>query len=168
MATTPSSAAARKRAETRLLSSAVHSFITAYKGWLEDALRREKLTLPQLRLLRAVEQGQGESAASIARACHVTPQTLQIMLERAVREKWIVRTHSERNSRILTAALTPRGEAILAQGKQLASDFEQQVWAGTGVATLQQCTAILQRGVASMDRIRAAETSARPASATGR
>ncbi len=150
-------AATRKQQQTRQLSEAIRGFVIGYKGWLAEALRREKLTLPQLRLLRAVEECEGQSAAALARACMVTPQTLQTMLQRAVREQWITRSQSAGNSRILTAALTAQGKAMLAHGKALAAHFEAEIWAGIGVDTVQQCTETLQRGVTNMDRVRAAE-----------
>ncbi len=156
----PSSAAQGKQHQVELLADALHGYVRGYKAWLHDALKREKLTLPQLRLLHAIEEGEGESAASIARNLMVTPQTLQTMLERAVRERWIVRTHAAGNQRVLTATLTARGLDLLAHGKALSAQFDKQIWSGIGTETLQQCADTLSRGVANMERIRAAEAAA--------
>ena len=159
----PSSrAASKKQHQIELLAGALHGYVRGYKAWLHDALRREKLTLPQLRLLHAIEEGEGESAASIARNLMVTPQTLQTMLERAVRERWIVRTHAAGNQRVLTATLTARGLAVLAQGKALSAQFDRQIWSGIGTAALQQCADTLSRGVANLESLRAAETAGIP------
>ena len=147
-----------KQEQIKQLADALRGFVTGYKAWIEDALRREKLTLPQLRLLSAIEDGEGQSAASIARNLLVTPQTLQTMLERAVRERWIVRAHTAGNQRILTATLTLRGRAVLARGKQLAGQFDQQLWSGIGADAVAQCAETLLRGTRNIDRIRAAET----------
>ncbi len=156
----PSSRVAAKQHQIELLAGALHGYVRGYKAWLHDALRREKLTLPQLRLLHAIEEGEGESAASIARALMVTPQTLQTMLERAVRERWIVRNHAAGNQRVLTATLTARGMAVLAHGKALSAQFDRQIWSGIGAEALQQCADTLSRGVANMESIRAAESTA--------
>ncbi len=147
----------RKQEEIKRLADALRGYVMGYKSWLEDALRREKLTLPQLRLLRAIDEGTGESAAGIARSLMVTPQTLQIMLERAVRERWIVRTHTAGNQRILTATLTARGEAVLARGKQLSAEFDQHIWSGISAEAVGQCADTLRRGIRNMERIRTAE-----------
>ncbi len=151
-----------KQRQIKALSEALRSFVMGYKAWLEDALRREKLTLPQLRLLRAIEEGQGQSAAGIARSLFLTPQTLQTMLERAVRERWIVRSHTAANQRILTAALTARGQAVLARGKELSAQYDAQIWAGISADAVQHCADTLLRGVGNMERIRAAEADHAP------
>ncbi len=128
----------------------MRDFLLGYRDWMEIALRREKLTLPQLRMLNAVAESGGQSAASIARTCQVTPQTLQAMLQRAVREKWIVRRHSEQNQRILAALLTPQGKAILARGKALSDELSALIWKGTNAARLRECNEVLELGVESL------------------
>ena len=147
---------AAKRAEQSRTKELMRDFLLAYRDWMEEALRREKLTLPQLRMLHAVEQGKEESAAAIARACQVTPQTLQAMLERAVREKWIVRKPSERSLRILTSSLTPKGRSILERGKQLSEELSSRMWADVDAAELKQCNGVLERGLATLQAIAAA------------
>lgn len=154
---TMASASVAKRVEQARCKELMRDFLLAYRDWMEEALRREKLTLPQLRMLHAVEQGSEESAAAIARACQVTPQTLQAMLERAVREKWIVRRPSERSLRILTASLTPKGRAILERGKQLSEELGLRMWAGVDTAALKQCNGVLEQGLANLQAIAAGE-----------
>ncbi len=117
---------------------------------MEDALRAEGLTLPQLRLLYAVAEQPEVSAATIARMCQITPQTLQNMLERAVREGWILRGTSERNHRIITASLTTKGKGLLTRGNVLASEIEAKLWRRTSVATVEQIDELLQHGIANL------------------
>ena len=62
----------------------MRELMIGYRSLLEDKLRGEGLTLPQLRLLKAVRLQGDVSAAALARTCMVTPQTLQAVLGRAV------------------------------------------------------------------------------------
>jgi MarR family transcriptional regulator, organic hydroperoxide resistance regulator len=134
----------------RHCTQSLRDVLIGYRGLLEDALRDEGLTLPQLRLLHAIHEQSGVSGATIARTCHVTPQTLQAMLTRAVREKWIVRGASERNHRIITASLTRKGEEILAFGLAQATEIEAKLWAGISAIDLEQTNAILDRVILNL------------------
>jgi len=139
------------KAETaRNLTHAVRDLLLAYKGRLEEAVRPHGLTLPQLRMLHAVSEQNEVSAAAIARLCHVTPQTLQAILARAVREGWIVRGTTQRNHRILTASLTPKGLSLLEIGQRAASEIETGMWSGVPRTTLEQVIQVLQQGAAAV------------------
>jgi MarR family transcriptional regulator, organic hydroperoxide resistance regulator len=138
--------------EQRRCSENLRRLVIGYRALLEDELRDQGLTLPQLRLLKAIQQQAGVSAAALARTCSVTPQTLQAVLARAVREQWIVRGRSLGNSRIVTASLTPRGEAVLERGKQMAARIEEKLWHGVNLATLKDLNRILETGIANLDQ----------------
>ncbi|SEG49900.1 DNA-binding transcriptional regulator, MarR family [Bryocella elongata] len=139
-----------KAATTRRLTHAVRDLLLAYKATLEEAVRPHGLTLPQLRMLHAVSEQNEVSAATIARLCHVTPQTLQAMLTRAVREGWIVRGTTQRNHRILTVSLTPEGENLLAIGQKAAIEIEDRMWSGVPRKALEETIEILERGTAGV------------------
>ncbi|HTV08013.1 MAG TPA: MarR family transcriptional regulator [Candidatus Aquilonibacter sp.] len=121
-----------------------------YRSVLANALRDEGLTLPTLRLLKAVQEQGSVSGASIARTCHVTPQTLQAMLTRAERESWIRRDMSKANHRILTASLTKKGEAALARGLAVAAEIEEKIWTGVSTNALDRLSHTLEHGIANL------------------
>jgi DNA-binding MarR family transcriptional regulator len=135
------------------MTYALRDLLLAYKAALEESLRPYGLTLPQLRLLHAVAEKSQVSSAAIARECHVTPQTLQAMMTRAVREGWLLREKSERNQRILTASLTPRGRKLLERGEQFARAIEQLIWKDVPLKTLTSVTEMLQRGTENAGRM---------------
>ena len=128
----------------------LRDILAGYRAALEDALREEGLTLPQLRLLNAIKEQGSVSGATIARSCHVTPQTLQAMLTRAERERWITRGTLESNHRIVTASLTKKGEAALARGLAAAIEIEERIWSGVSAVTLHQLNATLEHGIANL------------------
>ena len=134
----------------RRCTKSLRELLLGYRSLLEDALRGEGLTLPQLRLLNAIKEHEGVSGATIARTCQVTPQTLQAMLTRAEREGWITRDISEGNHRILTASLTRKGEAALASGLAAAVEIEEKIWTGVSTTTLDQLNLTLEHGIANL------------------
>ena len=139
-------------AEARRCTEAIRDLLLGYKSRMEEDLRASGVTLPQLRMLKAVGQHGAVSAATIARVCHVTPQTLQSILTRATREGWIVRGTSETNNRFVTASLTPRGEAILRYGLEIAARIEEQIWRGIPLSTMEQLRATLESGLMNLRR----------------
>ena len=141
-----------RKLEARRCTEAIRDLLLGYKAHMEDELRRSGITLPQLRMLKAVAQQEQVSAAAIARLCHVTPQTLQSILTRATREGWIVRGSSESNGRIVTASLTSQGEAILQEGMEAAARIEERIWRGIPLATMENMRSTLESGLVNLDR----------------
>jgi DNA-binding MarR family transcriptional regulator len=141
----------RKAIEARACSFNMRQLMNAYRSLLEDSLRADGLTLPQLRLLKAVQQQTDVSAAALARTCMVTPQTLQVMLRRAVQAKWVVRGKSKRNERFVTATLTPLGEGVLQSGMAMAARIEERLWRGVGLSDLKRLNEMLKAGIAGLE-----------------
>jgi MarR family transcriptional regulator, organic hydroperoxide resistance regulator len=141
-----------KAAEARLCTEAMRDLFQGFRARFVEELRGTGVTLPQLRMLKIIEQQPEESAAAIARLCHVTPQTLHTMLTRAVREGWIVRGSSDRNHRVVTATLTPAGAAIVRQGMDLRERLEAELWRDVSVEALRSFRQMLESGVANLGR----------------
>jgi DNA-binding MarR family transcriptional regulator len=141
----------RKAAEARTCSENMRRLITGFRGRVEDELRTDGLTLPQLRLLKAVKQQTDVSAAALARTCSVTPQTLQAVLGRAVQSKWIVRGKSQKNERFVTAKLTLLGEQVLQQGMAVVFRIEERIWRDVGLSGLKRLNEMLQAGIANLE-----------------
>ena len=153
-----------RKTEARRCTEAIRDLLLGYKAKLEEAMRPAGITLPQLRMLRAIAQEDEVSAASIARLCHVTPQTLQSIMTRAAREGWIIRGSSKRNGRIVTASLTSRGQAILQHGLETAERIEEEIWRGIPLATMQAMRSTLESGLVNLNRDQLARRPAPPAS----
>ena len=142
-----------RAAEARRCKEAMRDLLLAYRTRVEDATRPTGVTLPQLRALYAIQQqGADVSAATIARQCHVTPQTLQSILTRATREGWIVRGSSQRNGRIVTATLTEAGEAILQRAMETVAQVDEQIWRGVPLKMMEAMRSTIEIGLANLDR----------------
>ena len=137
--------------EARRAKEAMRDLLLVYRSRIEDVLRPTGVTLPQLRALYAIDQQDGDvSAATIARQCHVTPQTLQSILTRATREGWIVRGTSQRNGRIVTAALTPAGSEILRLAMAAAAEVDEQIWHGIPLKDMEAMRETIERGLRNL------------------
>ena len=137
--------------EARRAKEAMRDLLLVYRSRIEDVMRPTGITLPQLRALHAIDQRGGDvSAATIARECHVTPQTLQSILARATREGWIVRGTSQRNGRIVTAALTSAGRQILALAMATVAEVDEQIWRGISLKEMECMRETIERGLRNL------------------
>ena len=134
----------------RRCTEVLRDLVLGYRGRIEEELRESGVTLPQLRMLKVIGQQREVSAATIARLCQITPQTLHTMLARAVRKGWIVRGTSDRNQRFVTATLTAPGKAVVQQGMALAERIESEVWNGVPLETLRAMRKTLESGLANL------------------
>jgi DNA-binding MarR family transcriptional regulator len=140
----------RRASEARKCTENMRQLTIGFRALMEDALRDEGLTLPQLRLLKAVKHQTDVSAASLARTCMVTPQTMQAVLERAEQAKWIARGKSQKNERFVTATLTELGESVLQQGMAMVVRIEERIWQDVGLSDLKQLNETLKAGIANL------------------
>ena len=118
----------QRKTEARRISEAMRDLMNVFRTRFEEEFRASGVTLAQLRLLKAVQQQDKRSAASIARECHVAPQTLHTMLARAVRE----------------------GEALLAQGMRLREQAEAEMWRDVPAKAVRQARRTLEAGLANL------------------
>ena len=151
-------AGSRKAEAAKQLRDNIRLLTNEFRDWVGAKMWPQGMTVAQLRMLYAVHMDPEASSAAIARQCQVTPQTLQAMLQRAVREKWLLRRPAAHNARILLSTLTPKGEALLTEAKNAVAAFEVQVWRDVSTSELQAINAVFRT---ALDRIQ--QTAAAPA-----
>ena len=76
------------------------------------ALREYDLSVAQYAAMLSLYYAPGQSAAQLARAAAVTPQTMATVLARLEAKKLITRVPSEIHSRVNVVTLTPAGEEL--------------------------------------------------------
>ena len=142
----------RKSAVAKELRDNIRAFTFGFRDWLEETMRPQGMTVAQLRMLFAVRYERDASSARIARLCQVTPQTMQAMLQRAVREGWLVRRPATHNVRILVSTLTRKGDALLQQAMDATAAFELQVWRDASTAELQAMNAAFTKAISRIEQ----------------
>ena len=150
-----SGAKGRKADAARQLRDNIRMLMNGMRDWVEEGMRPQGMTVAQLRLLFAIFKNPQGSSAEIARQCQVTPQTLQAMLQRAVREGWIVRRPAPHNARILISTLTRKGQVLLDRTQQAFAAFEMQMWSDASTAELLAVNTLLANALHRLEEAEA-------------
>ena len=140
----------RKQMQARRGLGLMKRMLVGVRARLDEELRGDGVTTAQLRFLYELGQQPGSSGAHLARACYVTPQSLQTMLKRSVERGWVVRGTDPDNGRLVTARLTPRGEKLLAKADAVLMQLEREIWAGIGVERLEEMNAAIEAGLSRL------------------
>ncbi|WP_205717683.1 MarR family winged helix-turn-helix transcriptional regulator [Actinomadura soli] len=123
----------------------------ALNGAKQAAVRPSGLTVPQYAALLLLDENPGMSAAALARACAVTPPTMNTVLKNLQERGLIERTPHEWHRNILETRLTADGAAVLADAdvravrveRGLAAEFTDEERA-TLVELLGRCVGFLE------------------------
>jgi len=97
----------------------------AIRHRMDDELRQLGLSTSQYAALNALEQSDRLSNADLARACFVTPQTMQQLVKGLEREGWIERCPHPEHGRIIQTRLTVSGKAVLDEAHRLVEAIEE-------------------------------------------
>ena len=123
----------------------------AYCASVDATLRELGLTTAQYAALGVLETAPGISNAVLARACFVTPQTMNEIVQSLQDRGLVQRTAHPVHGRILQLDLTPLGRTRLTLAHQLIETVEECMVAGLAheerqqfVAWLEQCSVALE------------------------
>ena len=118
---------------------------------MDAALRERDLTSAQYGALTALEAMPGVSSAALARACFVTAQTMNEIVQGLIASGLVTRHAHPEHGRIIQLSLTVEGQSRLAQAHQAIEVVEGRMLAGLAskeqrqfVEWLQQCSAALE------------------------
>ncbi|WP_312861098.1 MarR family winged helix-turn-helix transcriptional regulator [Amycolatopsis endophytica] len=100
------------------------------RSLMDEALRPFGLTTLQYTALTALRHRNRLSSAQLARRSFVRPQTMHTMVLTLEKYGLIQREEDPRNRRVLLAALTDRGRAVLDECTPLVRGFEARMLAG--------------------------------------
>ncbi|WP_051208233.1 MarR family winged helix-turn-helix transcriptional regulator [Saccharospirillum impatiens] len=96
----------------------------AIRHRMDDELRHLNLSISQYAVLNALEQTDTLSNVELARACFVTPQTMQQLVKGLERAEWVERRPHSEHGRIIESRLTESGRVLLGQAHQLVNAIE--------------------------------------------
>jgi DNA-binding MarR family transcriptional regulator len=118
---------------------------------MDAALRELNLTAAQYGTLTALEDMPGASSAALARACFVTAQTMNEIVQALIPSGLVTRQAHPEHGRIVQLSLTSEGKSRLSQAHQVIEAIEEQMLAGLTseeqhqfVQLLQQCSVALE------------------------
>ncbi|MEV7010161.1 MarR family transcriptional regulator [Streptosporangium sp. NPDC051022] len=118
------------------------------------ALKPSSLTVPQYAALLHLSGNPGISAAALARACAVTPPTMNTVLKNLQEHGLIERTPHEWHRNILETRLTEKGEQVLADADPRAVHVERGLAAEFSPEERETLVALLGRCVEFLESYR--------------
>ena len=119
-------------------------------GEKSKALRDLDLTVPQYAVLMAVSQSPGMSGAQLARACMVTPQSMNTVLVNLENKALIDRSTTELHLKMLIVALTPAGRTLVEVADQRARSVEARLTASLSGQEQDQLRDLLERCITAL------------------
>ncbi|WP_217919751.1 MarR family winged helix-turn-helix transcriptional regulator [Actinomadura sp. BRA 177] len=126
----------------------------ALSGAKHAALKTSGLTVPQYSALLRLADNPGMSAAALARACAVTPPTMNTVLKNLQERGLIERTPHEWHRNVLETRLTGEGEKALADADARAVKLERALAAEFGEAERETLIALLGRCIGFLEAAR--------------
>ena len=126
---------------------------------MDDALRESYLTTPQWGALGCVAQNEGISGAELARMHHLTPQTMNTILQNLEEHGMIRREPHPTQGTVLRVFLTTKGHERLVEATRGVEAVQERMlsYLSTGerehlIELLERCMAALEAGgLASTD-----------------
>lgn len=115
----------------------------AYRDRMDESLARFGLSTPQYVALNALDQLDGASNASLARACFVTPQTMHGILTGLERRLLIQRPTIADTGRALIAHLTDAGRELFVEAVDIVHDLDNAAVTDIGADQLSAALAAL-------------------------
>lgn len=108
----------------------------AVRGCVEVALGEVDLTPSQFFILVLVKSGEATSAAELARAMGVLPQSMTELIAPLEHRGAIARRPDPDHNRILRIELTEAGERLFARAAEVGARMHRELFAGLGASDL--------------------------------
>jgi DNA-binding MarR family transcriptional regulator len=116
------------------------------------ALKLVGLTPAQYVALVELEQQPGITAASLARACLVTPQAMMILLKTMDQQGLITRSAHLRHPNVLELRMTDVGREALREARERVDPIEQRVFGAFSAKDLAAFRELLSRFIEAFER----------------
>jgi DNA-binding MarR family transcriptional regulator len=116
------------------------------------ALKLVGLTPGQYVALVELEQQPGITAASLARACLVTPQAMMILLKTMDQQGLIARSAHARHPNVLELHMTDVGREALREARKRVDPIEQRVFGVFSAKDLAAFRELLSRFIAAFEK----------------
>ncbi len=131
--------------DKRLATQLMKRILLAFRARLDEDLKPHGMTTAQLQVLKALKSSPGSSGAQLARDCHMTPQSMQALIQKSEKDGWIERRKGEGNDRVLAASLTAAGEELMKTAEVAVKKIEKRLWRGVSEGEIVRLTEVLVR-----------------------
>lgn len=139
----------RQQSTGALLKRAEQSMVRAKRS----ALKPVGITLAQYVALAELEREPSVTAAALARACFVTPQSMMIVLKSSEEQGLIARTPHPRHLNVLELDITPAGREALETARELLDPIERRLADAFSSRELGTLRRLLERWIGALDGV---------------
>jgi DNA-binding MarR family transcriptional regulator len=110
------------------------------------------VTLPQLRLIRFVNQNSGCHLQDIAEGLDLTPPTVSVAIRKLEEGGWLERRPDPDDGRATCVFLTKKSERVVREAVAQQRKFTEIFFRGLSSAEQEQMLNLLEKGVLSVER----------------
>jgi DNA-binding MarR family transcriptional regulator len=118
---------------------------------MDDTLRERYLTTPQWAVLGCVAQNEGISGAELARMHHLTPQTMNTILQNLEEHGMIRRERHPAQGTVLRVFLTDTGHERLVEATRRVEAVQERMLSNLSASEREQLTTLLERCMAGLE-----------------
>lgn len=118
---------------------------------MDDTLRERYLTTPQWAVLGCVAQNGGISGAELARMHHLTPQTMNTILQNLEEHGMIRRERHPAQGTVLRVFLTDTGRDRLGEATQQVESVQERMLSNLSMDERDQLITLLERCMAALE-----------------
>jgi DNA-binding MarR family transcriptional regulator len=97
---------------------------------MDKCLQSINLTTPQYSVLAELQEFSGLSNADLSRKSFVTPQTMNLIVQKLEERKLINRTDSKTHGKIMNTEITSEGIELLTKAHKIVIDVQQGIFGG--------------------------------------
>lgn len=109
-----------------------------------ERLAEIDLQPPQFRVLNVVDAAEGQSQQAIAEAIQAPPSRMVALVDELEERGLVERRPHPRDRRVRALHLTPEGRRVLATGREIAMEHEQDLVRGMSAADRKRLIGLLQ------------------------
>jgi MarR family transcriptional regulator, organic hydroperoxide resistance regulator len=125
--------------------------LMSFRARLDEELRPRGVTTAQLQILHAIRSSPGSSGAQLARVCQMTPQSMQVLIQKTEKDGWMERRKDRENDRVLVASLTKAGERLMRDAEAVVGRIEKQLWVGVSAVEVAVLVRVLERCLGNIE-----------------
>ena len=115
------------------------------ESFTAGALRQHDLSIDMWRVLAALSNNGGQRQVDLAGMTSIDASTMSRLVSRLVRMEFVTRSRSEKSSREVVVALSPKGRALVQRLIPIAVKLEQTASAGLSAKELAVAKRLLSR-----------------------
>lgn len=133
------------------ISHAINQLEHRLTQTINAELKELNLTLPQYSALSNLEDSGKMTNAELSRRCHVTPQTMNKIMDSLFRAKLVIKKDDKENQLRINYALTAKAEKLICKAHERVNEIEKKSLLGMAKSDLKKLNDIIAKMSINLD-----------------